>query len=489
MAESASEPEPAPEPDLSREPERSRPVPAAVAETGPARSEDVGPARPELPRLIEQVDAEWDDDQTEPWPVPEAADAAPPPARTRPPELDRVFYADEVPPATEKPRNPPADVAGVDVRPTAVPEALEEGAASYGAEPSIIEVEAAADGSLARPPEQAALLPEAQPAAFMGEPASERLLITVQADSAEPGDAREGVVLEGAELAGITGDEAPQEEPAPIIREAVFDDETLETFDRLAALLAAEQDAGGDTGTDSQDLISEPQPQPAYAATPPDAEAAGAAGEAGGFEAYVRTYDAARESSGPVLDPVEVMITAEEHPPEETLARLARAMGEYDGHDSERLVIVREALVQAADLIEAQLPAEAAEAPIPEDMPADGTAPETMAEHRRVETVTPDLTEKLLLLLRAIGYDDPHRTLVELVERRGLAFMSQAVLSLQRLSDTEGRGEVSDSWFGAAPPDEAQTAEISSVPLTGRLGKALIAMIMGPDWQEAPSNA
>jgi hypothetical protein len=82
--------------------------------------------------------------------------------------------------------------------------------------------------------------------------------------------------------------------------------------------------------------------------------------------------------------------------------------------------------------------------------------------------VTPELTRKLLVLLRAVGYDDPQEVLVEFVRQHDFEFLLQAIRYLYQLIDDNNRPEFSPIRtlnFTAMKVDE---------PLIARLGQAIM---------------
>jgi len=55
------------------------------------------------------------------------------------------------------------------------------------------------------------------------------------------------------------------------------------------------------------------------------------------------------------------------------------------------------------------------------------------------QVITPELTQKLLVLLRAVGYEDPREVLVDFVSQHSLEFLLQAIRYLYQLLDDDRR--------------------------------------------------
>jgi hypothetical protein len=70
-----------------------------------------------------------------------------------------------------------------------------------------------------------------------------------------------------------------------------------------------------------------------------------------------------------------------------------------------------------------------------------GTADPITAEAEPV--ITPELTQKLLILLRAVGYENPREVLVDFISHHSLEFLLQAIQYLYQLLNDDNRRELS----------------------------------------------
>jgi hypothetical protein len=85
--------------------------------------------------------------------------------------------------------------------------------------------------------------------------------------------------------------------------------------------------------------------------------------------------------------------------------------------------------------------------------------------------VTPELTQKLLALIHAVGYDNPRKVLVECVTSHDFEFLVQAVRHLHQLTGVNNQRELLAQYsatFFSMDIDE---------PFAGRLGKAIFHLI------------
>lgn len=254
-------------------------------------------------------------------------------------------------------------------------------------------------------------------------------------------------------------------------------EETKATFEELAEILAGAPEPAREPGQSDPDNVAGSGEVVVTVASE-----TGEDGEVNGFEAYVAAQEASREAV-PELE--EVIDRAAERTLEETLTDLAR-MFEGDGVreniSSERMATFQTALKEAEELMR-QSTAGTADSTTVGALGAEADVAKGELEPATI-TVTPDLTDKLLVLLRTIGHDNPREALVGLVSRRGFVFLAEAVTHLQRLSDDTGRLELSRSWLGPAMVEEA------APPLTTRLGRTPVASIVAPVWFEVlPTQA
>jgi hypothetical protein len=271
----------------------------------------------------------------------------------------------------------------------------------------------------------------------------------------------------------VLGEAAPEEgvpEGVLDMNEA-FDDEVMETFERLRELVdAADEDEEEEAGTvPPAGVDPADRPEPEWAAdlkaeTPRPVQPET-------FEELVRVEAEAGEKPG---DIEELTSDAAGRPLEETFARLAlylaesdKAVRDSDGtapqaaettEAAETAQVIEEALRSVAELLPARSAAELAD------------KDEKSEEKPRV---TPELTLKLLTLLRAVGYDRPEEVLLELIRRHSFEFLAQAVHYLYRLCDDDNRWELARSTRSLIIPEPA-------LPLTTRLGKSIIALLTVP---------
>ncbi|HEX5744220.1 MAG TPA: hypothetical protein VFX84_02100 [Candidatus Saccharimonadales bacterium] len=451
-AEPLLEPEPKnPEP---ANPEPAEPVRVApTADPGHAAQQIDRRQEPDPHRLREQAGVA--DEPEEAPPAPPAAPEAP------------IAREDDAPvievPLTERPSEPPEAPTDAGLDELALPEAppavtdnrvehdvpdddMRDEALAL-AEPGLEEVHAESAMAAETTPATEMVTAGLTSGAETGDGTAQELL----ADDAIP---ESGAVIER---------EVPPADP-----ETVLDEETMETFESLAEILVERREPGGDPDLSGSDNVAG-SGEFVVTVAPEAGEDHGM-----GFEAYV----AAQETSRAVPELEEVIGQTVERTPEETFADLARLLGDDEVRGTgapERMAAVREALREADGLIRQSTgmddPLEALE---PEaDVVKDELEPTTI-------TVTPELTDKLLVLLRTIGHDNPRETLVGLVSRRGFTFLAEAVTHLQRLSDDAGRLELSQAWL---QPHMAE-ATAPSPTLTTRLGRTLVALIVAPAWFE-----
>jgi hypothetical protein len=93
--------------------------------------------------------------------------------------------------------------------------------------------------------------------------------------------------------------------------------------------------------------------------------------------------------------------------------------------------------------------------------------------------ITPEMTEKLLNLLRQLGYEEPQEALVLFIKQYGLAFLLQALQHMCRINHNIEKPEFTVS------PVAAVTS--SSLDAHLRLGKTLLGLLGGLDFEPAGS--
>lgn len=279
-------------------------------------------------------------------------------------------------------------------------------------------------------------------------------------------DVPDGIIL-GEEVSG----ETVPENSVPVSE--AFDDEVMETFERLRELVdAADEDEEEEAGTvPLADVDHADRPEPEWAAdlkaeTPRPVQPET-------FEELVMVEAEAGEKPG---DIEELTSDAAGRPLEETFARLALYLVESDEavHDPDSAA---PHAPQAAETIEEALRS-VAELLLPAGAAAELADKDEKSEEK--PRVTPELTLKLLTLLRAVGYDRPEEVLLELIRRHSFEFLAQTVRYLYRLCDDDNRWELAQSTRSLIIPEPA-------LPLTTRLGKSIIALLTVP--QAAPETA
>jgi len=196
--------------------------------------------------------------------------------------------------------------------------------------------------------------------------------------------------------------------------EVLFDDEVLETFTDL--MVALDPEAGGPVVPNL-------------------------------FEEFI-----ADEDRPEVVPDIEtIIVNANEQPLEETLVQLSFSLVETSSQDYD-LSSIESAL---KDVVEA-LGQDSVDLVI------------TEAE----QVITPELTQKLLILLRAVGYEDPREVLVDFVSQHNLEFLLQAIRYLYQLLDDDRR-ELSPRVSVSLSSLRADDA------LGARLGRAILYHFFG----------
>jgi hypothetical protein len=107
-------------------------------------------------------------------------------------------------------------------------------------------------------------------------------------------------------------------------------------------------------------------------------------------------------------------------------------------------------------------------------------APLTEATER-VQPMTPELTQRLLTLLKAVGYQNPGEALVAFVSRHDIEFLLQAIRYLSRLANADYRQEF------LPPVLMARTPQATSEDILVQVGKRIFGLLMKrPEAIEAP---
>lgn len=250
----------------------------------------------------------------------------------------------------------------------------------------------------------------------------------------------------------------PRAVDASEYEEVIFDEEVIDTFEQLTALIDVEQaevtlavsELYAMSTEDEINLLSQ------------ELAAAIQANKINVFEEFVMAQDP--PEAGTDIEAV-VAAAANDRPLEETLVQLSlylRAAAETADDVSPDTVAgaIREALSDLAEIL-----------------PPAGTS----ADQAERPAITPEMTQKLLILLRAAGYDNPREALVGFVERNDFEFLMQAIRYLYQLSDSTSRQEFlssNPSIFMPVSTDE---------PFTTRLGRAIMRRFFPQDTAILPA--
>ena len=266
---------------------------------------------------------------------------------------------------------------------------------------------------------------QAEPDTFAGEPAALGLSYGPElvADEVLPYDA------DRAEAAAVEPAEA-----AP----AVFDNEVLDTFEQLLELAYADR---------AEPPAPGPEPRaelPADQAVPLDPEAPAPIAP-NIFEDFVVSH--AKPEAAPAIETI--IAAANEQPLEETFVQLSFYLAETPS-DAEHPVL-RKTLQELAELVSPDSD--------------DAALEEEVA-------ITPQLTQQLLTLLRAVGYDNPREVLLAFVQERNFEFLVQAVRHLSQLCNDDNRHELLHK-------QAAMLVATSDASLAARLGGAILSLILG----------
>lgn len=195
-----------------------------------------------------------------------------------------------------------------------------------------------------------------------------------------------------------------EEVGASLSTELVIEDGTLETFELLISLVADER------AEDASLELSEIEPGNQIILVeikPPEISGANI------FEEYLEAQS--ETESEPSIDTIRA--GSNDQPLEKTLAQLATAFRELPAENEEVRSVIR-------DLSEA--------------FSHSNNIIDTKTE---VVRITPAIIQKLLELLRLIGYENPQKALLELVARHDLEFLAQAMHYLSQLTNLDNQQE------------------------------------------------
>lgn len=252
----------------------------------------------------------------------------------------------------------------------------------------------------------------------------------------------------------VDADTLPSEEVIPqetdlaeanvlLADEAVFDDEVMAAFEQLAGLIHMEREEVSLAATEPYEIFTQDMVIFLNQETAEPIEA----DEPNVFEEFLMSKP--RPENSPDIDTI--VADANNRSLEETFVELS--------------FFLAEAAEETDDIsVEATAIKEALKAVI-EALPGDNV---NYVDGEEKTAITPEFTQKLLVLLEAVGYDEPQEVLIEFVKQHDFEFLLQAIRYLHQLADDSSRQEFLPSRalnFKATNIDE---------PLITRLGQAII---------------
>ncbi|HEY5442716.1 MAG TPA: hypothetical protein VIJ68_04205 [Candidatus Saccharimonadales bacterium] len=215
--------------------------------------------------------------------------------------------------------------------------------------------------------------------------------------------------------------------------EVIIDDATMETFEQLIMLIDMKYDTAPQD-PQSYETFMQGEVISLHSEAVPFAEA-------NTFEVFV-----AEQPQPAIIPPIEAIVAAaNEQPLEATLVQLSFYLAETDqaSEDATELQEALRAVVEA-------LPVNRGDTSAEEEKPV----------------ITPELTQKLLMLLRAAGYSNPREALIEFTTQYSFEFLMQAIGHLYQLSDEANQQEFFSRLTAIAVKDDES--------LSVRLGKAIV---------------
>lgn len=180
-----------------------------------------------------------------------------------------------------------------------------------------------------------------------------------------------------------------------------FEDEIGETFEQLVALLETSHEQDGINETAGLELETDD-----FATSPTNV-----------FEEFIATHP--QPEVPPDIESIQEV--ANERTLEETLVSLAMLLEETPKENED----VKDITELLNELVEAF------------DQPIDTVGPET-----KLVRITPEITYKLLTLLRLIGCENPRQVLLEFISRHDLEFLIQAIRYLAQLTNQDNQQEL-----------------------------------------------
>ncbi len=246
-------------------------------------------------------------------------------------------------------------------------------------------------------------------------------VFTLQPDAPAPAQMLEAIVLDQPEadrLSDFQELESSIDEVEPYTdipglvearglpqHEAIFDDEVMDTFEQLIELVYVEVATIPSSGIEQplkllegQAILTRPEvPEPI---------------EPNIFEEFVASITKPKDI--PDLDTI--MTSANEQTLEETLVQLSLYLTET-GQDSESPPVIQKTLRNLAELL-------------------SGDGSDDTVEKDKL-SITPELTQQLLTLLRAVGYDSPQEVILAFVKEHNFEFLVAAIRHLSQLCDND----------------------------------------------------
>lgn len=226
-----------------------------------------------------------------------------------------------------------------------------------------------------------------------------------------------------------------------------FEPEVVDTYKELLAVIEADT-AEADETTDEfkafeAKTVPREEPEPA-----PD------------FEAFLALQPEPEESI-----PLEIIVEqAPKQPLEQTIVQLAQYLSDTLQQTQEGAELSDEPMPELSGHGELR----AIVQDIAEILPSCHSVNEENQE-KRIQ-ITPEMTQKLLVLLRSLGYERPREVLVEFVRLRGLTFLLQALEYMCQQGNKDERQE----FFAIT---NTPTSTSSTVDLGSILGNAVLRLL------------
>lgn len=248
--------------------------------------------------------------------------------------------------------------------------------------------------------------------------------------------------------------EAPVEQNAVTDEQLVlqFEAEVIDTYKKLLVIL--------------EDEISEPH-EPNESATELESETGAVVVETVPLETTTQDFEtflAVQPEADEVVTLETIIEQADEQPLEQTLVQLAQ-------HLSDTLVESQDAsetpVAALPELNNEHIELNAILQEIAEILPTCYSVNEETQE-KRIQ-ITPEMTQKLLMLLRSLGYEQPREVLVEFVRLHSLSFLLQAIQYMCQLNNEENRQEFYAQPSTYVPSDDGNARL--------RLGKVLFSLV------------